>query len=218
MSPPVAAEWNDTSTISPIKREIQETMGGSKGMATIWTWRAVCGELKDFFEMVSSKHSGAKAAILIRPLVLKLPIDFHHSRSWASDQPGFLASTKAKLSYLEARSAFRDPHSPLTPAANLFPSGGSFFWWRQAQNFNTMVPLLMVLACNFLLPSVSAQFGSWTFASRRTAVAKQQPACVLIRVNSRHQICIKKGNCVAVSPAMLHKREHLLVVSFLLFS
>lgn len=39
-----------------------------------------------------------------------------------------LGSTKAKLSYLEAGSAFRDPHSPLTPAANLFPSGGSFFW------------------------------------------------------------------------------------------
>lgn len=98
---------------------------GQKGWLPFWTWRVVWAELRDFCETVSSKHSGAKAPVLIRPLVLKLLIDFHHGRSWASDQ--FSASTKAKLSHLEAGSVFRDPHSPLTPAANLFPSGGSFF-------------------------------------------------------------------------------------------
>lgn len=99
-------------------------------MAAVSTWRVAGAELKDFCETASSKHRGAKAPPhprLIRPLVLKLPIDFHRGRSWASDQPSFSASTKAKLSHLEAGSVFRDPHSPLTPAANLFPSGGSFF-------------------------------------------------------------------------------------------
>lgn len=141
-------------------------MWGSKGIATIWTWRVVGAELKDFCETVSSKHGGEKAPVLIRPLVQKLLIDFHRGWSWADDQPEFSASTKAKLSHLEAGSAFRDQHSPLTPAANLFPSGGAFFFFlggKQLQNFNTMVPLLMVLVCNFLLPSVSTQFGSQTF-------------------------------------------------------
>lgn len=106
--------------------------GGSKGMAAIWTWRVVGAELKDFCQTVSSKHDGEKAPVLIRPLVHKLPIDFHRGWSWAGDQPEFSASTKAKLSHLEAGSAFRDQHSPLTPAANLFPSGGAsfFFFWK----------------------------------------------------------------------------------------
>lgn len=118
---------------------------GSKGMAAIWTWRVVGAKLKDFCQTVSSKHDGEKAPVLIRPLVHKLPIDFHRGWSSAGDQPEFLASTKAKLSHLEAGSAFRDQHSPLTPAANLFPSdGASFFFFggggggggRQLQNFN----------------------------------------------------------------------------------
>lgn len=87
MSPLFAADWNDTSTISTIKHGLQKTMGRSEGMASVRTWRVVWAELKDFCETVSSKHSGAKAPVLIRPLVLKLPIDFHHGRSWASDQP-----------------------------------------------------------------------------------------------------------------------------------
>lgn len=74
-----------------------------------------------------SKHTtekkAKKKALLIRPLVLKLPIDFHCGRLWASDLLRFRASTKAKLSHLEGRSAFRDSGSAHTPAANLFPSG-----------------------------------------------------------------------------------------------
>lgn len=70
-----------------------------------------------------------KGALLIRPLVLKLPIDFHCGRLWASDLLRFLASTKAKLSHLEARSAFRDSSSTRTPPANLFPSGVIFFFF-----------------------------------------------------------------------------------------
>lgn len=69
-----------------------------------------------------------KRALLIRPLVLKLPIDFHCGRLWASDLLRFLASTKAKLSHLEARSAFRDSGSARTPPANLFPSGVIFLF------------------------------------------------------------------------------------------
>lgn len=67
-----------------------------------------------------------KGPLLIRPLVLKLPIDFHCGRLWGSDLLQFLASTKAKLSHLEARSAFRDSGSAQTPLANLFPSGVIF--------------------------------------------------------------------------------------------
>lgn len=158
-------------------------MWGSKGIATIWTWRVVGAELKDFCETVSSKHGGEKAPVLIRPLVQKLPIDFHRGWSWADDQPEFSASTKAKLSHLEAGSAYRDQHSPLTLAANLFPSGGAFFFFlggKQLQNFNTMVPLLMVLACNFLLHQSLLSLGLKPFASVWTTVAKRQQAPVFI--------------------------------------
>lgn len=104
-------------------------MWGSKGIATIGTWRVVGAELKDFCKTVSSKHGKEKAPVLIRPLVQKLPIDFHLGWLWAGDQPDFSASTKAKLSHLEAGSAFRDQHSSLTPVANLFPSGGTFLFF-----------------------------------------------------------------------------------------
>lgn len=86
-----------------------------------------------------------KRALLIRPLVLKLPIDFHCGRLWASDLLRFLASTKAKLSHLEARSAFRDSGSARTPPANLFPSGVIFLFiffsfLRGLQDSNTKDP------------------------------------------------------------------------------
>lgn len=78
---------------------------------------------------MSSKHTTGKGPVLIRPLVLKLPIDFHCGRFWGSDPLCFLASTKAKLSHLEAGSALRDCDSALTPSANLFPSGVTFFFF-----------------------------------------------------------------------------------------
>lgn len=196
-------------------------MWGSKGIATIWTWRVVGAELKDFYETVSSKHGGEKAPVLIRPLVQKLPIDFHRGWSWADDQPKFSASTKAKLSHLEAGSAFRDQHSPLTPAANLFPSGGAFFFFlggKQLQNFNTMVPLLMVLPCNFLLPSVSTQFGSQTFCfslddCSQTATSPRVYLLLFVQINrpnikkiaQAYKTCVKK-----LALHQCHKQENLL--------
>lgn len=104
---------------------------------------------------MSSKHTAEKGPVLIRPLVLKLPIDFHCGRFWGSDLLCFLASTKAKLSHLEAGSAFRDCDSAPTPSANLFPSGVTFFFFLQElQNFSTTDVLLKTLAHNFLLPSI----------------------------------------------------------------
>lgn len=55
---------------------------------------------------------------LIRLLVLKLPIDFYCGGLWGSDPLRFLASTKAKLSHLEAGPVYWDSSSALTPPAN----------------------------------------------------------------------------------------------------
>lgn len=93
-----------------------------------------------------------KGPLLIRPLVLKLPIDFHCGRLWGSDLLRFLASTKAKLSHLEARSAFRDSGSAQTPLANLFPSGVIFF--KELQDSNTKERPLKIRPHNSLLPPV----------------------------------------------------------------
>lgn len=89
-------------------------MWGSKEVVAIWTWRVVGADLKELCETVPSKPGREKSSVLIRLLVLKLPIDFYRGWLWAGDQPEFLASTKAKLSHLDAESASWDQHSPLT--------------------------------------------------------------------------------------------------------
>lgn len=110
---------------------------------------------------MSSKHLAEKGPVLIRPLVLKLPIDFHCGGLWGSDLLWFLAPTKAKLSHLEAGSAFRDSGSAPTPPANLFPSGGTFFcrvapqWTWCWRSWHTIF---------LFLPSVSTEFGSHPLA------------------------------------------------------
>lgn len=62
----------------------------------------------DLCATVSSEHLTEKRPVLIRPLVLKVPIDFHRGGWWASDLIGFLALTKAKLSHLKTWFVFRD--------------------------------------------------------------------------------------------------------------
>lgn len=115
-----------------------------------------------------------KRPVLIRPLVLKLPIDFHCGRLWGSDLLWFLAPTKAKLSHLEAGSVFRDSGSALTPPANLFPSGGTFVWssrispqwtWRSERTIS------------YFLPSDSTEFVPDLFAS--------------LQINTRHKTLTK---------------------------
>ena len=75
---------------------------------------------------VSSQHLEKKDPVLIRPLVLKLPIDFPGNVLWASSQLWLLAPAAAKLSHLEAGAVFRDS----TPLHDyLFLSGGPSFFW-----------------------------------------------------------------------------------------
>lgn len=202
-------------------------MWGSKGIATIWTWRVVGAELKDFCETVSSKHGGEKAPVLIRPLVQKLPIDFHLGWLWADDQPDFSASTKAKLSHLEAGSAFRDQHSSLTPVANLFPSGATFlfffffFWGRggAAAEFQHNGPAADGPGVQFP-PSISL-YSVWVsnllLQSGWLRPSSYKPQCFLLlfvqmnlpnitKSTHAYKTCIKKA--IGVGPS--HNPEHLL--------
>lgn len=127
MSPPFAADWNDTSTISTIKHGLRETMGRSEGMATVLNMASSLSGASRFLRDSVVQTQRSKS-----PRFNKAPCSettyWFSPRTVVGQWPAeFSASTKAKLSHLEAGSVFRDPHSPLTPAANLFPSGGSFF-------------------------------------------------------------------------------------------
>lgn len=154
--PTIVARRNGTVLSSRSKRGYktkQKRMCGSKGIATIWTWEQFGLHLMISVKTVSYKHLKKKGSVLIRPLVLKLAIDFHCGGLWASDLFWFLAPTKAKLSHLEAGSAFRDSGSTQTPPANLFPSDGTFL--RSSRFFTSMDLLPKILAHFFLFPSIS---------------------------------------------------------------
>lgn len=102
-------------------------MCGSKGIATIKRCEQFELSLMISVRQCHPNTPKEKGPVLIRPLVLKLPIDFYRGGLWGGDLLWFLAPTKAKLSHLKAGSAFRDSGSAPTPPANLFPSGVTFF-------------------------------------------------------------------------------------------
>lgn len=177
---------------------------------------------------MSSQHGREKAPLLIRPLVLKLPIDFHHGWLWTSDQPEFSASTKAKLSHLEARSAFRDPHSPLTSAANLFPSGRTFFWggscristqwfgcwlsWRAISYFHQLLLSLGVEPFASLKFTLDKKQWVVVFCNRLLLLFEQMYLPnVTKKLQNFTRFALKKQ--VVLNPIMLHyaalKRDHL---------
>lgn len=108
-----------------------------------------------------SKHLTEKGPVLIRPLVLKLPIDFHCGGLWGSDLLWFLAHTNAKLSHLEAGSVFRD--SATTPPQPIyFHQVELFFFFHELQKFHHNGSAAQVLASCFF-PPASAAFRFYPF-------------------------------------------------------
>lgn len=96
-----------------------------------------------------SKHLPEKEPVLIRPLVLKLPIDFHCGGLWGSDLLWFLAHTNAKLSHLEAGSVFRDSGSATTPPPSQFISIRWNFFFSGAAEFHYNGSAAEVLGTQF---------------------------------------------------------------------